>query len=196
MKTAINLLPPAYRRQRLIVRRSLQWSVVLLVILSSIGLAGWYKRRECRLLQEQVAAATRVNQPARTMLQDITAMRSQINELDQYQLIAEELEQQRQVLALLGAVSQAASRTAGKLRVVDCHAVNLQATETAGDANANAAQLGSVTLAGVALDSPTVAEFLEGLTRSGRFSEVKLVRSKERGQSSPELFDYEILCEL
>ncbi len=46
MKTAINLLPPVYRRQRLVRRRAIQWSVVLLASLSAIGVAAGYKGRE------------------------------------------------------------------------------------------------------------------------------------------------------
>jgi cell division protein FtsB len=196
MKTAINLLPPVYRRQRLVRRRVIQWSAVLVVTLSAIGVAGWYKGHEYHTLQRQLAAVARAGQPAQAMLREITTMRAQIDKLQQYQTIAQELEQQRQVLALLGAVSQAARRTDGRLRVVDCRVDDLQATEVGGNPGEGTVHPGTVTLVGVALDSPTVAEFHDGLIRSGRFADVKLIKSNERNQLGPELFDYEVRCEL
>ena len=52
-----------------------------------------------------------------------------------------------------------------------------------------------MTLVGVALDSPTVAEFHDGLLRSGLFADVKLIKSNERNQVGHELYDYEVRCE-
>ena len=196
MKTAINLLPPVYRRQRLVRCRVIQWSAVLVVTLSAIGVAGWYKGHEYQALQRQLAAVARAGQPAQAMLREITTMRAQIDQLRQYQTIAQELEQQRQVLALMSAVSQAARRTDGRLRVVDCRVVDLQATEVAENRGDGTLHPGTVTLVGVALDSPTVAEFHEGLIRSGLFADVKLIKSNDRNQLGPELFDYEVRCEL
>jgi len=196
MKTVINLLPLAYRRQRLVRRRVVQWSVVLIVSLSAIGVARWYKGHEYRALQRHLAAAARMGQPAQTMLRQIIAMRGQIEKLQQHQTIAQELEQQRQVLALLGAVSQAARRTGGRLRVVKCHVVDLQATEIIENRGGGQMHPGTVTLVGVALDSPTVAEFHEGLMRSGLFADVKLITSHEHDETGPKLYDCEIRCEL
>ncbi len=196
MKTAINLLPPVYRRQRLVRRRIIQWSIVLVAALSAIGAARWYKHHEYHALERQLAAVAREGRPAQTMLSEITQMRSQIGKLQHHQTIAQELEQQRQVLALLGAVSNAAQRTAGRLRVVDCHVVDLQATEVAENRSDGAIHPGTVTLVGVALDSPTVAEFHDGLLRSGLFADVQLIKSNERIQGGPALYDYEVRCEL
>ena len=195
MKTAINLLPPVYRRQRLVRRRAIQWSVVLLASLSAIGVAAGYKGREFRTLERQFAAAARAGRPAQNMLREITAMRGKIEKLQQHQSIAQELEQQRQVLTLLGAVSQAARRSKGRLRVVDCQVDDLQATEVAAGVGEGAAHPGTVTLLGVALDSPAVAEFHDSLMRSGLFADVKLIKSQER-EHHPELYDYEVRCEL
>jgi len=197
MKTVINLLPPAYRRQRLVRRRAIQWTVGLVVTLSAIAVARWYKGREYHALQQQLAAVAREGQPAQAMFRDIIAMRAQIERLQQHQTIAQELEQQRQVLTLLGAVSQAARSTEGRLRVVDCRVVDLQATVIAENRGEGAVHPGTVTLIGVALDSPTVAEFHEGLMRSGLFADVKLlIKSNEHDQLGPELYDYEVRCEL
>lgn len=196
MKTAINLLPPVYRRQRLVRRRVIQWSVVLVAALSAIGATRWYKVHEYHTLERQLAAVTREGRPAQTMLRDITRMRAQIEKLQHHQTIAQELEDQRQVLAMLAAVSSAAKRTDGRLRVVDCHVVDLQATEVAENRSEGALHPGTVTLVGVALDSPTVAEFHDGLLRSGLFADVKLIKSNERNQVGTTIYDYEVRCEL
>jgi hypothetical protein len=196
MKTAINLLPSFYRRQRLVRRRAIQWSVILVAALGSVGAACWYRGHEYRVLQRQLAAVARESGPAQTMLREIAAMRMKIEKLQQHQTIAQELEHQRQVLALLGVVSQAARQTEGRLRVVDCRVVDLQATEVEEIGGDETPHPGTVTLVGVALDSPTVAEFHDGLMRSGLFADVKLIKSNERTQLGPELFDYEVRCEL
>lgn len=196
MKTAINLLPVAYRRQRLVRRRAIQWSLVLAAALATIGAAGWFKSHEYRLLERQLAAVNRESRPAQAMLREIAVMRKQIERLQQRQTIAQELEQQRQALALLGAISQAARNTDGRLRVVDCRVNDLQATEVDEHQEESAHHPGTVTLLGVALDSPTVAEFNDGLLRSGLFADVKLIKSNERTEVGPEMFDYEVRCEL
>jgi Tfp pilus assembly protein PilN len=196
MKTALNLLPMKYRRERLMRRRAIQWSIVLVAALATIGAARWYRIHEYRLLERQLAAVSREGSPAQTMLREITKMRDEIAQLQQHQTIATELEQQRQVLALLAVVSEAANQTQGRLRVTDCRVMDLQATEVAANQSSNASQEGTVTLVGVSLDSPTVAEFHDGLVRSGLFADVKLIKSNERAEVGTELYDYEVRCEL
>jgi hypothetical protein len=196
MKTALNLLPMKYRRERLTRRRVIQWSLVLVAVLGTIAAARWWRLHEYRALERQLAAVSREGSPTQAMLRDITSMREQIAQLQQHQTIATELEQQRQVLALLAVVSKAARQTQGKLRVTDCRVVDLQATEVAQNRNDDALQSGTVTLVGVSLDSPTVAEFHDGLLRSGLFADVKLIKSNERTQVGTELYDYEVRCEL
>ena len=41
MRTSINLLPPALRRQQIAHRRVVQWSVVVCIVLTTIWGAGW-----------------------------------------------------------------------------------------------------------------------------------------------------------
>ena len=53
-----------------------------------------------------------------------------------------------------------------------------------------------MTLVGVSLDSPTVAEFHDALLRSGLFADVKLIKSNERQETGLALYDYEVSCEL
>lgn len=196
MKSALNLLPFSYRRQWLVRRRIFQWTAILAATLASIAVAHWYKGHEQHALLRQLEAITREGRPAQTMLREITRMRTQIGRLQHHQTIARELEQQRQVLALLGVISEAARRTEGRLRVLDCRVIDLQATEVIENNAEGAIHPGTVTLSGVALDSPTVAEFHDGLLRSGLFADVKLIKSNERTGDGPELFDYEVRCEL
>lgn len=196
MKSALNLLPFAYRRQWLVRRRVFQWSTVLVITLATIGAARWFRAHEERSLVRQLEAINREGRPTQTMLREITRMRTQIGRLQHHQTIARELEQQRQVLALLAVISQAAQRTQGRLRVLDCRVVDLQATEVVENHAEGAIHPGTVTLTGVALDSPTVAEFHDGLLRSGLFADVKLIKSNERTGLGAELYDYEVRCEL
>jgi Tfp pilus assembly protein PilN len=170
--------------------------MVLFVALAGVWAARWYKVHEYLALKQQLEAVSREGRPAQAMVREITTMREQIKKLDQHQTIAEELEQQRQVLALLGAVSRAAERTQGKLRVTDCRVVDLQATEVAQNRVNDSSQTGTVTLIGVSLDSPTVAEFHDGLLQSGLFADVKLIKSNERNELGPALYEYEVRCEL
>jgi Fimbrial assembly protein (PilN) len=196
MKNAINLLPANYRRQRLARRRAIQWSLILLATLSTIFLMRWSKIRDYDALHRELEASKREGRPTQAMLQEIVAMRGRIDQLRKHRTIAHQLEQQRQVLALLGAVSKAAQQTGGKLRLTDCRVVDLQATADADTDSADEQHRGTVTLVGTALDSPAVAEFHDGLLRSGLFADVKLIKSNELGDARAALYEYEVRCEL
>ena len=196
MRNVINLLPMNYRRQRLARRRGFQWGLVLLATLSVVFLMRWYKTSEYEALHQELEASSRESRPTQVMLQEIVAMRGRIDQLRKQRTIAEELEQQRQVLVLLGAVSKAAQRTGGKLRLTDCHVVDLQAAADAESRGADPSHAGTVTLVGTALDSPAVAEFHDGLLRSGLFTDVKLVKSNELSDVGTPLYEYEVRCEL
>ena len=196
MKSAINLLPTTFRRQVLVRRRAIQWGAVLCVVLSAIWAARSYKLREYHALSQQLEAVAREGRPAQTMLQEITSMRDHIDNLQQHEAVAKELEQQRPVLTLLSLLSQAAGQRGGKLRVVEFRAVDLQSTHTEGARGAEESKNGTVTLVGVSLDSPTVAEFHDALMQSGLFQDVKLIKSNEREENGLALYDYEVCCEL
>ena len=196
MKVALNLLPPVYRRQLLLRRRTQQWIAILCLASSSIFVARWYKVREYRALSQQLAAVSREGRPAQDMVHEITNMRQQIQQLEKRQVIAQELDQQRQVLSLLGAISQAARQTNGRLRVSDCRVVDLQATDVAAGSGTEALRPGTVTLVGISLDSPTVAECHDALLRSGLFADVRLIKSNEREAAGLAMYEYEVCCEL
>jgi Fimbrial assembly protein (PilN) len=72
----------------------------------------------------------------------------------------------------------------------------LQAGRTKNEPGKEPAHGGTVTLIGVSLDSPTVAEFHDTLERSGLFAEVKLIKSNSRKENDTSLYDYEVCCEL
>jgi hypothetical protein len=196
MKYSLNLLPTAYRRQRLARRCVLQWSAVLMAMLSIVFLNRWYKAGEYRMLSQQLEAQSRAGRPTQTMLREITGMRGQIDQLRSHQAIAQELEQQRQALALLAAVSEAAQKTGGRLRLTECRVVDLQAVSAATSAQDEVQPAGTVTLIGQALDGPSVAEFHDGLLRTGLFADVKLIKSNERVEGGTALYEYEVRCEL
>ena len=141
MKTAINLLPPVYRRQRLVRRRAIQWSRD----------ACWprcrHDRRRAlvqgpripRRSQRQLAAVTREGRPAQTMLREIAGMRNQI---EQTAASPNHRPRTGTTAPSAGAVGRRepgrAQQTEGRLRVVDCRVVDLQATEVARESAAKA----------------------------------------------------------
>lgn len=196
MKTAINVLPPTYRRSRMLRRRAIQWATVLCLVLAGAWGARWWKLRECYELGQQLDAIAREGRPAQVKLQEITEMRQQLRLLQQHEDVAKELQQQRHVLAVLGVVSQAAQQSGGRLRVTDFKVSDLQAPHVEKTNGAESAHGGTVTLIGVSLDSPTVAEFHDVLERSGLFAEVKLIKSSVRKDNELSLYDYEVCCEL
>src|SRR5712672_2626037 len=110
MKTAMNLLPPAMRRARMLRRRAIQWGVMMCVVLIGAWGARCWKLRECQVLNQQLEAVAREGRPAQVKLQEITTMRQQLRQLQQHEDVAQELQQQRRVLAVLGVVSQAAKQ--------------------------------------------------------------------------------------
>jgi Tfp pilus assembly protein PilN len=177
-------------------RRAIQWSVVLCIVLAASWGARWWKLREYHELSQQLEAVAREGRPAQVKLQEITVMRQQLGQLQQHEDVAQELQQQRQVLAVLGVVSQAAEQSGGRLRVTDFKITDLQAARTTTEPGKEPTHGGTVTLIGVSLDSPAVAEFHDTLERSGLFAEVKLVKSNTRKESDTSLCDYELSCEL
>jgi hypothetical protein len=196
MKTAINMLPPAYRRGCLLRRRAIQWGAVICVVLVGAWGARWWKLREYYELNQQLEAVAREGRPAQVKLQEITEMRLQLRQLQQHEDVAKELQQQRQVLAVLGVVSQAAQQSGGRLRVTDFKVADLQSLRVENPHGTELAHCGTVTLIGVSLDSPTVAEFHDTLERSGLFANVKLIKSNVRKDNELSLYDYEVCCEL
>jgi Tfp pilus assembly protein PilN len=196
MKTAINLLPPTYRRSRMLRRRSIQWGTVICLVLAGAWASRWWKLREFYELSQQLEAVAREVRPAQVKLQEITGMRQQLRQLQQHEDVAQELQQQRHVLAMLSVVSQAAQQSGGRLRVTDFKVSDLQAPHVESSQSAAQGHGGTVTLIGVSLDSPTVAEFHDILERSGLFADVKLIKSSVRKDNELSLYDYEVCCEL
>ena len=198
MKTAMNLLPPALRRERMLRRRAIQWGAVLCAVLVGTWCARWWKLREYHALNQQMEAVAREGRPAQVKLQEITVMRQQLRQLQQHEDVAKELQQQRHVLAVLGLISQAAQQSGGRLRVTEFKVADFQAPRAENQPTKEATQNegGKVTLIGVSLDSPTVAEFHDTLERSGLFAEVKLIKSNARKENNTSLYDYEVNCEL
>jgi Tfp pilus assembly protein PilN len=196
MKTAVNLLPPALRRTRMVRRRVIQWVAILCVVLVGAWGARWWKLREYQALNQQLEAVAREGRPAQVQLQEIGVMRQQLGQLQKHEDVAQELQQQRQVLVVLGLVSQAAQQSEGRLRVTEFKVSDFQAAHVEGQPGKEPAHGGTVTVIGVSLDSPTVAEFHDLLERSRLFADVKLIKSNARKENNISLYDYEVCCEL
>lgn len=196
MRTAINLLPGASQRQLMLRRRLTQWSVVVCTAVLVMWVARWYKLREYHVLGQQREVLEREYRPLRAMVKEITQMRQQLEDLDQQDKVAKELDHQRQVLALLGVVSQIAEQSNGKLRVTNFQLLDLQSSLSSEQQRATGSSIGNFTLLGVSLDSPTVAELLDKLQHSGLFRSVELVSLKERQEGQVSLQDFQVVCNL
>ena len=196
MKTAMNLLPPALRRARMVRRRTIQWGAILCVVLVGAWGARWWKLREYHELNQQFEAVAREGRPAQVQLQEIGVMRQELGQLQKHEDVAQELQQQRQVLVVLGLVSQAAQQSEGRLRVTEFKVSDLQAAHAESQPGKEPVHGGTVTVIGVSLDSPTVAEFHDLLERSRLFADVKLIKSNSRKENNVSLYDYEVCCEL
>jgi Tfp pilus assembly protein PilN len=195
MKTTIDLLPASYRRQQIVRRRAVQWVSVIGIVL----VAGWVchrvEVREDKALSQQLEALTREHAPTRTMLRQVVNMRKQLDELQQQETVAKELENQRNALSLLGAISRAAHVSEGRLRVTKMELTNFQMPAALDGANGQGVQASGVAFSGVSLDTPSVTELLDGLQHSGLFSRVKLLTLKKREEKGTALRDYEVRCE-
>jgi Tfp pilus assembly protein PilN len=194
MRNTINLLPVSYLRHQLVRRRVTQWSAIVTGVLVVGGAWHWYESREYAHLTQRLEVLSREHAPTQTMLKQLVDMRQQLDELQQQETVAEELERQRSALALLGVISKTAQKTKGHLRVTKLELTNLQHTGGGPAAPAGSPPSGLL-LAGVSLDNPAVTELLDGLQDSGLFSHVELVTCKERENSADSLRDYEVRCE-
>jgi hypothetical protein len=196
MKSAINLLPPAIRRQQMLRRRCIEWTSVAIAVLLTVWAARWVKLREHRELDQALAAVAREGRPIRSMFTEIVSMRQQLGQLQQQETIAEELEQQRQIVTLFGLIGQAANNSAGRLRVTHFDLVDLQRVDADGEHRNEKSQNSGLTVKGDSLDRAALADFHDALMRSGLFADVRLIKSNERDVGGVALFDYEVRCEL
>ncbi len=195
MRTMINILPASYRRQQMVRNRSMQWVTIVAVVLSTGWGWHWFEMREQAQLSQQLEVLTREHAPTRTMLKQVVDMRRRLKELEQQEAVARELETQRNGLALLGVIGDAAQKTKGRLRVVKLELSNFQNVGGGEKTGAPAPAPGGLLLSGVSLDNPAVAELLDGLQHSGMFSHVELLKLKERDGTGVSLRDYEVRCE-
>ena len=119
-------------------------------------------------------------------------MRQQLKELEQQETVAKELDCQRNALTLLGVISDSAQKTKGRLRVTKFEISNFQSAQAAKN---DGTKTPGLSVSGVSLDNPAVAELLDGLKTSGVFRKVELLNLKEREEKESALRDYEVRCE-
>jgi hypothetical protein len=194
MKTAINLLPAAYQRQLVVRRRALQWSVVLGIGLVVGGVVRWIDVRESRDVAQRLELLSQEHAPTQTMLKQLVDMRRELDESQQLAVVAAELEYQRPVLSLLGILSEIGERTGGKLRVTKLDLTGLQQAPSSKTDQRGATSAG-ILVSGVSLDNPSVAKLVTGLNDSGFFAHTYLVKSRELGEDTSALREYEVKCE-
>jgi hypothetical protein len=191
MRTAINLLPQSFRRQQIIRKRLVQWTTIISAVLLTGWGWHWYEMREDRQLTQQLETLSREHAPTQAMLKQLMEMRQQLKELEQQETVAKELDCQRNALTLLGVISDSAQKSKGRLRVTKFEISNFQSAQGASDGT----KTPGLSVSGVSLDNPAVAELLDGLQNSGVFRKVELLTLKEREDKESALRDYEVRCE-
>ena len=126
MKNSINLLPASFRRQQFMRARAYQWSAAICLVLA----VGWvwhgYEVHEHHAMVQRLELLKREHQPTQLMLGQLVDMRKKLDDLEEQERIARELERQRNALTLLGVVSQTAQKTNGRLRVTSLELTNFQ----------------------------------------------------------------------
>jgi hypothetical protein len=194
MRTRINLLPIAYRRQQIVRRRVVQWTSVVCAVVALGWAWHWFEKREQLTLAQELESLEREHAPTKTMLRQLVDMRKQLDELQQHENVAMELEYQRNALALLGLISETAQASNGRVRVTNVEVTGFQNMQSSKPAQGNNQPTDGVVVRGVSLDNPAVADMLGGLQDSGMFSRVEVVM-KERAEGDVSLRDYELRCE-
>jgi hypothetical protein len=191
----INLLPNLYRRQQMTRRRIKQWIALICVLLAAGWIFHWRESREQQAMAQRLDVLEREHLPTQNLLKQLVDMRQKLVDLQQQEMIANELEHQRNALALLGVISQTAQKTGGRLRVTNLELTNFQSPHKAPGISNPSGQTGGLLLSGVSLDSPAVFELLDGLQNSGMFSRVVLNQLTERASHDASLRNYEVSCE-
>ena len=195
MKRMINLLPSSFRKQQILRKRIIQWTIATCVVLVFGWLLHWHELHEQSAQAQRLEGLVREHQPTRTMLHELVGMRQQLVDLQQQESIARELEDQRNALVLLGLIGEAAKKTNGRLRVTKMELTNFQHIVNPDRENSRGEERATLLLSGVSLDNPAVAEVLESLQDSGVFRHVELVTLKQRESGGVALRDYQLRCE-
>jgi Tfp pilus assembly protein PilN len=191
----INLLPGSFRRQQLIRIRAIQWSTIICAVIAVGWGWTWLEEGEAVALTQQLASLEREHAPSKTMMRQLVEMREKLDELQQQEAVAMELEYHRNALTLLGVISSTAKATNGRVRVTHLTLTGFQNVRQpqAGETPQQTSE--GLLVKGISLDNAAVVEMLDGLQNSGVFSRVELLVSKERSDGAGALRDYEVRCE-
>jgi Tfp pilus assembly protein PilN len=195
MKTFINLLPPSFQRQMVLRRRAVQWGAVLVGGLLVGGVVRWSDVRIHDKLVQRLDLLSREHQPTQKMLQQLVEMRQELDELQQQEQIAQELEHQRPALTLLGILTDIGERTSGSLRITKLELIGLQHSTQVADTPTSDSSESQVVLTGESLDNQSIATLVSGLNESGYFTSVELLNSTELGEDS-NIREYQVRCKL
>lgn len=192
MRSNINLIPPTMSREFMLRRRLTQWGKAIAATVVVVWFTYWTERQIYEELMHELWVVEREYTPAQEAFRDVVDLRAQIDKLTIQESVLGAIDRQRQVVTLLGVISQGAAACDGKIQVTKLALTDFQAS---GASRAGSdSRAGSVTLSGVSLDSLVVTQFVANLQESGLFANVDVVRLQE--QPNTPIKDYEILCEL
>jgi type IV pilus assembly protein PilN len=173
----INLLPYRAARTKENIRRQVSvfiLSFVLLVVLLGVG-------------QGILAARTRkLNNQLDGLKKEVAIYEEKAKQVEEFKKQLDLLDKQIQVVDQLKIKREEAPKLMAKMADMMI-AGRMQLTKMKVDDN-------MVSLDGVAMDNTTIAEFMTRLERSGMFTDVNLVSSKQMIQYNVEMKQFQIQC--
>jgi hypothetical protein len=183
MKNFVNLLPEEYRRQRLLRRRLLQWTLVWSTVVA--GAMPLWGLRSQQLATEQLELRHRQSAyaPTKRMLGEIPRMQNEMRELSQRDEMVRQLGDAHPMLSALGMISQAAASAKGGVRVFQLIADRPPTATIVSDDKTQPSdpKPSLITIQGTSADNSAVARFVANLRQTQAFRRVDL-KSSVRGR--------------
>jgi Tfp pilus assembly protein PilN len=184
MKTSINLMTDEARRQQLLREAKRLWSAVLgvtFVVLCVVGSVHWWRgqatSQRLRTLEDRYA-------PVQALKKESIRLRTEINVMRDAQQLTLRLVDTRPTVTLIGAVSEAAASTSGKVYVEE---LEMDRGPLAGDER-------KAVLRGIGQDNAAIAQFTNALRLSKLFADVTLSSSDSSPLANQETRFFRIEC--
>jgi hypothetical protein len=209
MKTFVNLLPLEYRREKILRRRAVQWSVVWAGCLAAAAGAWWLKHDHERAALQVIRAAEQRYLPLEKLNRQGKAMQTELGELRAKGTVLRQLREDRPLVTLIGLASRSARQCNGRLVVR-----NMVFERKKSEADKNTGPPGppkqepqepaaeqetpwaSVTFEGEALDNLAIATFVAALRDTGLFRRVELKSSIGSKSPDTQAHAYSVECDI
>ena len=187
MKKHVNLLPMAYRRRQLILRRAKQWTLIWLVAMTAAGTLYWAQYTRSHRARSRLESLRREYAPVKQMADEVESLKAKIDELRSRESIVLSLADEQSMLTLVGLLSRATKSCDGKLCIQRMQLDRRQ--DSSGDQFVKVLQLD-----GIATDNHLVARFAAALRDTEAFQRVELKSSGRRVADNTEGQAYSLEC--